>query len=119
MTSIRFYFDEDCMDHDLVDALRIRRVDITTALEQDMVEQPDQAHLDFATAQGRVLYSFNIGDYYHLHTIYLTEGKSHAGIILAPQQRYTIGQQMRRLLKLAATLSAEEMQNRLEFLSHW
>jgi hypothetical protein len=84
-----------------------------------MIEQPDQAHLKFATVQGRVLYSYNIGDYYHLHTVYLTEGLLHAGIILAPQQRYTIGQQMRRLLKLSATISAQEMQNRLEFLSHW
>ena len=117
--TVRLYFDEDCMDQDLVQALRIRRVDVTTALEQDMLEQSDQAHLEFATAQGRVLYSFNIGDFHHLHTVYLTEGKSHAGIILAPQQRYTIGQQMRRLLRLMATLSAREMQNRLEFLSNW
>ena len=89
------------------------------ALEQNMIEQSDEAHLDIASAQGRVLYSFNIGDYHHLHTVYLKEGKSHAGIILAPQQRYTVGQQMRRLLKLTATFSAREMQNRLEFLSNW
>jgi len=119
MTRLRFYFDEDCMDQDLVDALRIRGVNVTTALEQHMIEQTDEAHLDIASSQGRVLYSFNIGDYHHLHTVYLKEGKSHAGIILAPQQRYTVGQQMRRLLKLAATFTAREMQNRLEFLSDW
>jgi hypothetical protein len=117
--TIRLYFDEDSMRHALVRALRTRGIDVVTALECDMIEQSDETHLDFATAQGRVLYSFNVGDFYHLHTVYLTEGKSHAGIILAPQQRYTVGQQMRRLLKLRATLSAQEMQNRLEFLSNW
>ncbi len=113
------YFDEDCMDQDLVRALRTRGLDVTTALEHNMIEQPDEAHLNYATEQGRVLYSFNVGDFYHLHTIYLAEDKLHAGIILAAQQRYTVGQQMRRILKLAATKSVQEMQNNIEFLSHW
>jgi hypothetical protein len=117
--SIRLYFDEDSMSHALVRALRARGVNIVTALECNMIEQSDQAHLDFATAQNCVLYSYNIGDYYHLHTFYLNKGKAHAGIILALQQRYTIGQQIRSLLKLMATLSAQDMRNRLEFLSVW
>ncbi|MDQ3755241.1 MAG: hypothetical protein M3371_10980 [Acidobacteriota bacterium] len=79
----------------------------------------DDQHLDYATAQGRVLYSFNVGDFSALHAAYLTEGKTHAGIILAPQQRYGIGEQMRRLLRLVRTVSAEEMRDRIEFLSVW
>lgn len=69
--------------------------------------------------QGRVLYTFNVGDFYRLHTALLKQGKSHAGIILARQQRYPVGEQMRRLLKLIAAKSAEEMKNRVEFLSAW
>lgn len=107
------------MDQDLVQALRLRGVDVTTALEQDMIERSDESHLEFAIAQGRVLYSFNIGDFYQLHTYYLSAGKGHSGIILSPQQRYSVGEQMRRLLRLSATLSAQAMQNRLEFLSSW
>ena len=113
------YFDEDCMDHDLVQAMRIRGMDVTTALEQGMIEQPDEVHLNFATSQGRVLYSFNVGDFYQLHTRYLQTSRVHSGIIVAPQQRYTVGQQLRCLLKITATLSAQAMQNRLEFLSNW
>jgi len=79
----------------------------------------DSEHLNYATAQGRVLYSFNMGDFDALHAAYLSEGKSHTGIILAPQQRYGIGEQMRRLLRLIHTISAEEMRDRLEFLSAW
>jgi hypothetical protein len=44
-------------------------------------------------------------------------GQSHAGIILAAQQRYSVGEQMRRLLRLISALTAEEMRNRIEFLS--
>jgi hypothetical protein len=117
--TIRLYLDEDCMDHDLVHALAVRGLDVTTALAQNMIEQPDEAHLMFATAQGRVLYSFNVGDFYHLHTQFLSTGRSHTGIILAQQQRFMIGQQMRRILKVASILSAQEMHNRLEFLSNW
>ena len=117
--TLRLYFDEDTMDADLVHALRIRGIEVTTALEQKMVRHDDAEHLDLATSQGRALYSFNVGDYQRLHTEYLTQGKHHAGIILAQQQRYSLGEQMRRLLKIIAGISAEEMKDRIVFLSAW
>jgi len=43
-----------------------------------------EEHLLFATNQGRVLYSFNRGDFFRLHSQYAAEGKSHAGILLTP-----------------------------------
>jgi len=49
----------------------------------------------------------------------MAQHKAHTGIVLAPQQQYSVGEYMRRLLKLMAHLTAEEMQNRLEFLSAW
>ncbi len=107
------------MDKALVQALRARGVDVLTALETGMVEREDQDHLDFATTQGRVVYSFNVGDFYRLHSIYLAEGKSHTGIVLARQQHYSVGEQMRRLLRLIASTRAGEMTNRVEFLSTW
>lgn len=116
---IRLYLDEDAMDGDLLEALRIRGADVTAANLEGMVNRPDEDHLDYATSQGRVLYSFNIGDYVRLHTEYLTEGKNHAGIILAQQQRYGLGEQMRRLLRIISAKSAEEMQNSVEFLRSW
>ena len=69
----------------LVHAMRARGVDVTTALEEAMIHRRDEEHLDYATQQGRVLFSFNRGDFYRLHTQYLTQGKPHAGIILANQ----------------------------------
>lgn len=107
------------MDQALVRALQARGVDVTTALDEGMIERDDAEHLDYATGQGRVLYSFNVGDFYHLHTTYLAQGKSHAGIVLARQQHYSVGDQMRRLLKLIAAKTADEMKNWVMFLSAW
>ena len=117
--TIRLYLDEDAMDQDLVRALRMRALDVITALDSGMIERRDDEHLDYASAQGRVLYSFNVADFYRLHREYLSEGKSHSGIILAPQQRYSVGSQMLGLLKLIAAKSAEEIQNQVEFLGPW
>jgi endonuclease V-like protein UPF0215 family len=117
--TLRLYLEEDSMRRALIRALRARGVDVTTALEAGMVERDDRDHLDYATVQGRVLYSFNIGDFYRLHRAYLAEGKVHAGMILAQQQHYSVGEQMRRLLKLSAAKSAEDMRNQVEFLSAW
>ena len=40
-------------------------------------------------------------------------------MILAPQQRYSVGEQMRRLLKIIHAKSAEEMRNEVAFLQVW
>ena len=58
----RLYCDEDSMDQDWVRALRARGMDVTTALEENMVSRKDEEHLDYATEQGRVLFSYNRGD---------------------------------------------------------
>jgi len=107
------------MDRALVSALRARGVDIATALEERMIEQEDRDHLDYAAAQGRVLYTCNVADFFYLHTSFLAQGKSHAGIILVPQQRYSVGERMRRLLKLLNKKSEAEMRNSVEFLQAW
>jgi hypothetical protein len=83
------------------------------------VERTDEDHLAFPTAQGRVLSSFNVRDFYQLHTQHNAQHKAHAGIVLARQQQYSAGECLRRLLRLIAQLTAEEMQNRVEFLRAW
>lgn len=107
------------MDQALVRALRVRGIDVTTALEENMIEREDEEHLDYATQQDRVLFSFNRKDFYRLHTEFLEQNKGHMGIILANQQQYSVGEQMRRILRLSAAKTGEEMKNRVEFLSAW
>jgi hypothetical protein len=115
----QLYIDEDSMDRDLVRALRARGIDVVTAQEVGMMGRSDEEHLLSATSQGRVLYSFNRGDFFRLHSQYLTEGKTHAGMVLARQQHYSVGEQMRRLLKVMALKSVTDMRDRVEFLSAW
>ena len=66
-----------------------------------------------------MLYSFNRGDFCRIHSELIRAGQTHSGIILAVQQRYSVGEQMRRLLRLINALTAEDMINRIEFLSAW
>ena len=111
--------DEDSMREVLVEALRARGVDVITALDAETIGWSDQEQLEYATEQGRVLCSFNIAHFNRLHTEYMMQGKTHAGIILVQQQRYSLGEQMRRLLILIAAKPAETMENYIEFLSAW
>jgi hypothetical protein len=71
------------MDCDLVAALRSRGVEVTTPLEAGLVGTPDDEQLAFAAANGYVLYTFNICDFYRLHTQWVSAGREHAGMILA------------------------------------
>jgi hypothetical protein len=116
--SICLYFDEDSARRSLARELRIRGADVVTASEVGMAGKTDEEQWEWAVANVRALYSFNRGHFYRLHGDWLRAGRNHAGIILA-RQDLSVGEQMRRLLRLANTLSAEQMRNRLEFLSAW
>jgi hypothetical protein len=87
--------------------------------ETGMVNRADHEQLEYAAAQDRVIYTFNIPDYCRLHAELLANHRSHAGIVVSRQQHYSVGEQMRRLLKLCASKSAEEMHDQLEFLAAW
>ena len=116
---IRLYLDEDAMDGNLVWALRVRGLEVVTALDAGLIQTPDLKHLEYASLHGRTLYSFNVSDFMSLHTSYVAVGRHHAGIILGQQQRYSVGEQMRRLVRLVQMRSAESMRDRVEFLSVW
>ncbi len=99
------------MDEEILQALRARGVDEISVPETGMLGRSDEEQLNWAFVHNRVLYSFNVRDFYRLHTTLLEQGQSHAGIILAPQQRYSVGEQMRGILRLIVVKSAKEMQN--------
>lgn len=117
--TIKIYLDEDAQDGDFVTALTFRGVDVLTSNEAGMNGRRDLEQLNFAAQNERVLFSHNVGDFAALHIEYLQSGKEHAGIVLARQRQFSVGEQTRRLLRMIGTLSVEEMQSRLEFLSLW
>ena len=115
---VRLYFDEDSARHALAREIGTRGADVITAYQAGMAAKNDEEQLAWATLNGRAVYSFNRGDFYELHTNWLRDGRSHGGIILS-RQDLSIGEQMRRLLRLINRLTAEEMVDRIEFLNAW
>jgi hypothetical protein len=114
LSQIHLYFDEDA-----VAGLRSRGTNILTAFEAGMVSRGDEDHLGLAAGQGRVLYSFNDRDFYRIHTEWITSQRTTRASSLPSSNGYSIGEQIRSLSRLRETLSAEDMRNRVEFLSGW
>jgi hypothetical protein len=52
-----------------------------------------------------------------LHYEWLAKGRHHAGVIVSRQR--PLGDLIRRLLSLANSLDADDMSDRLEYLSNW
>ena len=119
MSQIKIYIDEDAMDSDLVAALRSRGVTVITVSDAGLAEKSDDEQLAFAAEQGCVLYTFNVSDFYRLHTVWAGAGRQHSGMILAPQQRFSVGEQLRRILRLRAATTSVRMRNQIEFLGNW
>ena len=117
--SFSIYIDEDAMGTSLVITLRSRHVKVTTAREAGTIRKSDEEHLAFATKQPSVLYSFNIRDFYRIHTQWLRTERQHAGIILAQQRQHSIGEQAQRILLISDARTASAMRDKVEFLSNW
>ena len=90
------YLDEGSVNRALIRALEARGLGVTNAVDAGLVGRTDVEQLEHATAEGRVLFTYNIGDFLSLHKQLIDEGQSHGGLIVAPQQRYSVGEQMRR-----------------------
>lgn len=87
MAKPRLHLDADASIKAVYSALRARGHDVTrTPNDWISFDADDKEQLLGATAQGRVLFTFNVRDYLVLAKRYST----HHGIILAVQNRWTI-----------------------------
>jgi predicted nuclease of predicted toxin-antitoxin system len=116
MSKIRLYLDEDTLRKTFVQALRENGIDVVTVSDANNLGRIDEEQLIWATEQGRVIYTFNSRDFCRLHGSFIAVGNNHAGIIVVPRQSYSVGEQLRGLLNLIGSKSAEGMMNQLEFL---
>lgn len=116
---IRLYLDEDSQRISLAEALKRRGVDVLTTNQAGRISYLDEKQLEFAASLGRTIYTFNVKDFLLLHFNFLTQGRQHSGIIIGEQGRFGVGEEMRRLLRVIDSKSAEDMQNEIEFLSSW
>jgi hypothetical protein len=110
------YLDEDTIAAALVVDLRARGADLQRVVETGLRGKDDRTQLAWAASHKRTLYTFNVSDFCELHAEYLDRGREHAGIIVVPRQRYDVKQQVRMLLDLIRTKSAEDLRNVLYFL---
>jgi hypothetical protein len=116
MSQMRVFTDED-MQGAIAGLLRAAGFDALATPEANRLGESDPSQLLWATQEGRVLTTYNVSDFARLHSEWVTQGLHHAGIVVSRQR--PIGDAFRRLLHLAQTLSAEEMHDRLEYLSNW
>lgn len=116
MSDVRLYVDEDAGENAVVQGLRARCIDVLTTVEANHCGATDQDQLAFATQQGRSIYTFNVGDFARLHGEHLRQALDHGGIIVLPDQRYSVGEKIRRLARFISEVTAEEMVNRMEYL---
>jgi hypothetical protein len=70
------YFDEDSVNRALIRALLARGMDVANAIDAGHAGSPDRVQLEHATAEGRVLFTYNVGDFFALHALFREEGRS-------------------------------------------
>ncbi len=110
MAALRFYLDEN-IQVVIAEQLKRRGIEAVTVRDLGLLGDDDASHLERAARMGFVLCSHDT-DYAQL----ASSGIEHAGIIIGQQDRHLIGDWVRGLTLYHAVYTAEEMQNRLEFL---
>lgn len=85
--------------------------------ELDRLGESDESQLELAAQEDRIFLTFNVGHFARLHHEWITGARHHAGIIVSSQR--PIGDLLRRVVALASALTADEMRDRLEYLSNW
>ncbi len=106
---IKFYTDEHVAKA-VIRGLRQRGVDVLTVPEADLLGASDEAHVQRARTEGRVIFTQD-DDFLRLHAI----GIEHAGIVYAPQTM-SVGEIIRGLILVFQVLDAEEMHGQVEYL---
>lgn len=74
MSKIRIYIDEDSMKQSLVTASRNAGVDTVTSSDVNRNGYTDEEQLEWATGEGRVLYTANIRDFCRIHSVLMSQG---------------------------------------------
>ena len=109
----RVYLDEDVY-HAVAVGLRRRGFDVLTTVEAGNRGKGDDEQLRFATAERRVLVTFNRGHFARLHSEYLASGSQHFGIVVSTQDR--IGPVVRALAGVLAGGDSAAFRNRFVWL---
>jgi len=87
-SALRLYLDED-VDVLLADLMAARGFDCLTTVNAGHLGWSDEAHLDYALQESRILISHNRQDFEQLAVRWWRQQKQHAGIIIAIRRANT------------------------------
>lgn len=98
----------------LADALRKRGYDAINAAESHRLNLTDEEQLLQASADRRILVTFNVKHFVELHNEFARSGREHFGIIVSKQ--IPVGAILRKLLAEIQNRTESEMYCQLHFL---
>ena len=112
----KLHLDVDASSKALQLALLNRGRDVTrTPKEWVRADVSDEQQLLGATAQGRVIFTYNIGDFQNLARRYT----HHAGVLLAAQRSFSLRELIELLDRSLSTTTASEWIGQVRWLSDW
>lgn len=88
--TLRLYLDE-CVHAKAAQAFRDAGVDAVGVHDWRTLKLYDEEQLERATADGRMILTYNAGDFARLHDEWLAVGREHAGILLARDYKQHVG----------------------------
>ncbi len=116
MAKPRLHLDADVSYRVLQRVLLERGHDVTrTPCEWMLLDANDEEQLLQATAHGRCILTFNIGDFMRLAEIY----PAHGGIVLAQQKDWNLPSLIAAVDRMLAETRAEEWPGRVRWLNEW
>ncbi len=116
MTKPRLHLDADASYRTLQKVLLERGHDVTrTPCEWMPLDASDGQQLLQASARGRCILTFNIGDFMRLAQIY----PAHGGIVLAQQRDWTLSALIAALDAMLAQTDASDWANQVRWLNEW
>jgi len=116
MAAIKVYLDEDVHSF-IAEALRLRGWQALATPQAGNQRASDIDQVTYATQNGYSILTYNVTDFPRLHNEILASGGTHAGIIIATQERPSAN--ARTLLSLLGTFTAEDFVDQLIYLNNW
>lgn len=113
---VRFYLDEDISPR-VAQALRAKGVEAISAYEVGNIALDDEEHLEYAANEGYTLVTCNARHFVPLFKKWWREGRAHSGIVVSKQMEF--GEMVKRLIRLAETVTREEMHNNIKHLGEF
>ncbi len=109
------HLDADTSSKTLAKMLSERGHDVTRTPNEWVPEDADdEVQLREASKRGRIIFTFNIRDFTPLAQI-----KTHAGILLAEQNAWTLSGLIRSIDRVLSETTAEEWIGQVRWLNQW